>query len=154
MNTPQQITTHAQMQAFLDAMKAELTANNAEAGQMTLGELHAELAKMPPRAEVLIQLRPGADKWGWLGEIDSYRGYYKDAMLETDGHPGSVAGFLTTIELAIGEYFTGYKGGEYYFDESTPVWADEYSLASGHMVTGVELRGDGKVYITTTQEEF
>ena len=55
--------------------------------------------------------------------IASYRGFYEQAALgfSEDGSV-TVRGLLSEVESAIGKKFTGWKGGDYLFDEGTDLW--------------------------------
>src|SRR3990167_10115818 len=55
--------------------------------------------------------------------IASYRGFYEQAALgfSEDGSV-TVRGLLSEIESAIGKKFTGWRGGDYLFDEGTELW--------------------------------
>ena len=149
------MTADAVIQAILnDNPNPEWATEDAEAGQLSLGELISKLQAHDGSKRVLIQVTPGEfGNWGNPGDIDSYRGYYSDAMLETDGlrTPVTVRELEVRLQEAVYDWFTGYKGGDYFFTANTPVWADTYGDCKGHMVTGVHEAG-GIVYITTTQE--
>jgi hypothetical protein len=44
--------------------------------------------------------------------------------------------------------FTGYKGGDYVMDESTPVWADDYGRCTYRVPTGVADKAGMAVVMT------
>ena len=77
---------------------------------MNLGELITKLENLPP--ETLV--------WPGLGEAHSYRGFYDQISFEPEGSmPASEA--LIKAKAEIGSTHTGWGGGEFYYDESTPV---------------------------------
>lgn len=80
--------------------------------------------------------------------IDSYRGYYSDLALSF-AEAGLTAGaLLKELEDANGSVFTGYKGGDYRMDRSTPVWVANYGRSHGVAVVAVEDQ-DWRVLIRT-----
>lgn len=122
--------------ALVDAQKAESLAKTDIIG---LGELIARLENMPGEQPIRVEFD------GRLcnpGDVDSYRGYYSDLYIDYEGAEERTTGdFLQNLREAVGETFTGYKGGDYTMSRSTPVWVDYYGGASGIGVTGVEVRG-------------
>lgn len=70
--------------------------------------------------------------------VDSYRGYYSDLALSWDSVGLDVARLLKVLEAADGEVFTGYKGGDYRMDRSTPVWVANYGQCHGVAVVRVD----------------
>ena len=57
---------------------------------------------------------------------------------------------LDGLKNAVGEKFTGYKGGEFRMERHTPVWVSEYGCADGFAVKGIKVRDD-KIVILTEQ---
>lgn len=92
--------------------------------------------------------------------VDSYRGYYDHLAMgwETwedvqkrkppysDG-PTAVS-ILANLKNAVGETFTGYKGGEYRMDEDTPVWVANNGEAPGSGIVDVHSDGWQVVLLT------
>jgi len=72
-------------------------------------------------------------------EIDSYRGYYSDLALSFSEKGTKVGDLLRELRDADRAVFTGYKGGEYRMDRSTPVWVANYGRCHGVAVVGVEI---------------
>lgn len=89
---------------------------------MTLGELIAELEKLPPTAVV------------GLGNAHSYRGYYNDLAFEPK-EGATAAELLAEARSCIGRTFTGYKGGEYVMEEYTDCWCSPWGMASQEALT-------------------
>ncbi len=48
-----------------------------------------------------------------LSSAHSYRGYYSDLALERDAGTRPAAELLAECKAAMGQVFTGYKGGDY-----------------------------------------
>lgn len=82
-----------------------------EENRVTLGQLIEELRKHEPKKVV----RKG------FANPHSYRGYYDQLAFEP-AHRVSVEYMLTLAEGALGETYTGWKGGEYTMDEYTECW--------------------------------
>jgi hypothetical protein len=61
-----------------------------------------------------------------------FRGYYDELALWPTG--GWTMGWALARRLraeALGQIFTGYKGGEYLMTETTPVWIGQWDTTSG-----------------------
>jgi len=105
---------------------------------MNLGELIDRLKQSPPLNDVRIS---GMYR-GTPNRVTSYRGYYEDLGIvpdrREDVQPLNVSGVIRLLEFAIGQEFTGYKGGEFVMSRSTRVWVSEYGSASGLSVYAVE----------------
>ena len=104
-------------------------------GAITLGDLIDALARLPDAAEIEFdywRLRPGT--------LHSYRGYYEDLTISVrqDGNPCRVIELLKRCREVLHTEIKGYKGGSYFVDRDTGVWASNYSEDSGVIVTGVE----------------
>jgi hypothetical protein len=87
--------------------------------------------------------------------LDSWRGSYNELAIDYDD---SVKGmsfkkFHKMMNDAIGETFTGYKGGEYTMNRQTPVWAAHYGESGKDGVCKITKEGN-KVIIKTTKCEF
>lgn len=91
---------------------------------MTLGKLiHA-----------LEQLPPGLPVAAGFGKPMSYRGDYAELAFEPVEHT-SIEAMLAYARAALGQTFTGYKGGKYTMDETTPCWLAEYGEGYGEQIT-------------------
>lgn len=140
------------------------------AGIATLGSLRDALAEMPPALAVVIDN-------GWEpGGLTSYRGYYERlAITPADGRQGSetvlidggptyddyqagvqgvtiatpctVADLLHALNLADGEEFEGYKGGQFPMGRYTFMHVAEYGDC-GRAVSGVRMDADRAVIET------
>lgn len=82
---------------------------------MTLGELIEHLEREDPDRVVPLGFT----------HAHSYRGYYGDLAFEPCEHT-TVGAMLAEVRGALGQTFTGYKGGEYTMGEYTDVWLAEW----------------------------
>ena len=116
------------IQAMLDGMAQQWKKERA-ANQMTLGELIKVLERMPQDAEI-----------HGLGELDSYRGYYEDLAFEPTDEKRLVSEILTKCRSAMGQVFTGYKGGDFVMGALTPLWHSHYGT-TGKKLMGINADG-------------
>ena len=98
------------LQALMDGMNAQGQRERA-ATQLTLGALIAALEAMPADAPV-VNLR----------DPDSYRGYYSDLYFKQHDGVRPAAELLSECRAAMGQVFTGYKGGDFMMGALTPLW--------------------------------
>jgi len=63
----------------------------------------------------------------------SYRGHYADLAFERAENV-TIGEMLTLAKSALGETFTGYKGGHYVMKEYTDVWLAEYGQGDGETI--------------------
>ena len=108
---------------------------------MTLGGMVDALSGYP--ADMPIRLDTG----GAPGKPGSYRGYYSDLAL-SHGELDTVSKLLSELRRALGATFTGYKGGDFFMDEKTPLWVSEYGEVSGVAVMGLAAPHDTLLLIT------
>ena len=74
-------------------------------------------------------------------EVDSYRGYYEQLAIGWTGEakrPKKVSELIEELKDAVGETFTGYKGGKFKMDDNTPVWCANYGDCHDTAITGLE----------------
>lgn len=114
---------------------------------ITLGELIKQLEALDPDMPISFA------KDLPIGPFESWRGSYDMLSLPSGGggdfwNCDTVFALLGEAERAVGNSFTGYKGGEYYMDENTFVWSDEYGECDGWAVMGVEQQQDRAIVIT------
>lgn len=117
--------------------------------QWTLGQLIEELSKIDATDDCWVSFAFG----GFVPtECDSWRGSYAEiaigfADLEWEKRP-MLKSFLQHLRDCVGKEFTGYKGGEFTMDESTPVWVSNYGRSGETGVVGLatEVGAEGKVY--------
>lgn len=102
------------LQHLIDGMSAQWQRERAET-QMTLGKLIAALESMPADSQVAN-----------LRDAHSYRGYYSDLAFERSDDTRPAAELLAECKDAMGQVFTGYRGGDYVMSALTPVWVAHY----------------------------
>lgn len=118
------------MQALVDGMSAKWQRERADT-QLTLSKLIAALEAMPADAQVAN-----------LRDMASYRGYYSDLYFERHDGTRPAAELLAECKAAMGQVFTGYKGGDYVMGALTPLWISHYGTASGTKLMAVHAGGD------------
>lgn len=102
--------------------------------QITLGRL-IELLEQRPQDETVRfdfeHMHPD--------DLTSYRGFYEDlAVSFTDeGEPPTVEWMLAKLRGAVGESFSGWKGGRYRMQEGTPLWVARPGNAGSTVITGI-----------------
>jgi len=106
--------------------------------QMTLGRFIKELESLPKDKEIENICDP-----------HSYRGYYSDLSFERKEGTQTVEELLNICKQCLGETFTGYKGGEFYMDEHTPLWIAEYGNCGDKIMNII----DGTILIIETKED-
>lgn len=95
---------------MIDGLSAQWQEERGQS-QMTLGGLiHAFEAMRPD------QIIPG------FSHPHSYRGYYCDLAFERGPDQMYAGDAVKLCRSAMGEVFTGYKGGEFQMGRKTPVW--------------------------------
>lgn len=140
-----------------------------------IGGLIAELTKRNPKARVYVD---GVSPT----RLASYRGFYDQLAIErrqfdwdrtelsgrggsygdyTPGHSGvhirnnaTVADLITALQLAIGEEFEGYKGGQFRMDEDTILWVSEYGDCDSRRVFDIREEADGSVNLITYEVDL
>lgn len=83
--------------------------------QLTLGQLIARLAELPPDSPVTNLQNP-----------HSYRGYYRDLAFEQVSGTRPAGELLAECRAAMGQVFQGYKGGDFAMTALTPLWVAHY----------------------------
>lgn len=117
-------------QLMFDGLTKHMAEERAET-QMTLGKLIDVLEQLDPKRMVL-----------GLGELDSYRGYYCDLAFEPTAEARSVADLLAACRKAMGEVFTGYKGGKYVMGRNTPLWVSPYGQVDDDRLMALDTEQD------------
>jgi hypothetical protein len=95
---------------------------------MSLGEIIERLEKEDPDRVLKI---------GW-GEPASYRGYYEDVAFEP-ANDVTIGSMLENAESALGQTFSGYKGGDFKMHEHTECWIAEYGRSNGAQISDLLL---------------
>lgn len=130
------------LQALVDGMNAHAQKERANSDQLTLGKLIEKLALLPTDTPI-----------AGLGDLDSYRGYYCDLAFEPTDEATTAGELLERCRAAMGQVFTGYKGGDYVMGAQTPLWVSRYGDASGLKLMGFEPR-DGALHPVTEEEQW
>ena len=112
------------MRGIMKEIEVKRQATLAASKQLTLGGLIEKLRWVADKTKRVSfdvgNLHPAG--------LDSWRGSYAELALaykETGTRP-TVGELLTECQAAIGETFTGYKGGEFLMSETTPIWVANY----------------------------
>jgi len=124
------------MQNIVDGMNLRMQRERAEQ-QMTLGKMIATLEKMPQ--DTLID---------GISNPHSYRGYYCDLAFSRTDKKTSVADALAMCRGAMGQFFVGYKGGDFAMGALTPLWIAHYGSCGDKIV---DILPDGT--IETAEED-
>lgn len=103
---------------------------------MTLGELISALEKVADKSK-LVKTLGGT----YVGGLCSYRGYYEDLAIMPRLDTGLTAGeLLERARNAVGQQFSGWKGGEYTMDRDTPLWLADSGCSLGIGVKRIKER--------------
>jgi hypothetical protein len=112
---------------------------------MLLGEFRDLLDREKDDAPVMF------DTGQPVGHVISWRGVYAEASLDTGQKPRTVSDLRKEIDRVLaGEERTAWKGGEYSYARTTPLWADKAGDYDGRVPTGVRPGTDRCVIVTTT----
>ena len=136
----------AKAQAMVDAiLKPHREARGRDT--MSLGDIIAALKKAKPDAYVLTY--PIEDLK--LTTLASWRGIYEHLAIGyelCDGAWGfKAADLLAECEAAIGQTFTGYKGGDYVMGLNTPVWLANYGRSPSSTIDRIVIDDNGNVEV-------
>jgi hypothetical protein len=102
--------------------------------QLNLGEL-VDLLKQVERDE---QTTVMFDFCGLAPDkIRSYRGYYEQLSVDYREGITLLEPFISDLDLAIGQTYEGYKGGEFTMHRGTPLWVSPYGRAETTVITGI-----------------
>jgi len=120
----------AMFNMILDMARRERSSHH-----LTLGKLIGEL-KNADESTIVEVVKENGDRCSMIEKPDSYRGYYAD--LAFSAHMGSaqttVSALLKMCESALGETYTGYKGGEFIMNEDAPLWVAQYGSCGEAMM--------------------
>lgn len=147
----------------------------------TIGGLASALAALDPAAKVYIDNRPPTALSSYRGYYDHLAierdasAQHKRTELDDRGEPfemnlagygtyrpghgevrikadPTVADLSKALNLAIGEEFEGYKGGQYRMDAGSDLWVSEYGGCDRLRISVIEDL-PGRVDLTTREEE-
>ena len=131
------------MQNLLDALGAAVR-DSRSGYHLTLGEAIKKLTEFSDGYVVVF------DKTNFSpGDEMSYRGYYSDlAFTFSEGEPKTVGEFAHQLRGALGQEYTGYKGGEFRMDAATPLWVSGYGENSGIAIMSMHFAEDRVIIVT------
>jgi len=109
---------------------------------------HLTLRKAIETLETLPPDQPVMFDWNnaYPREAMSYRGYYSDLAFTWSEEVRTVSGLLAICLKSLGRTYYGYKGGDYFMDDKTPLWA------AAHGSTGRAIIGMTSDAVLTTKE--
>lgn len=111
---------------------------------MLLGEFRDLLAEADPSWPVLF------DSGSPVGRVVSWRGVYAEASLDTGDEPRAAGDLLAEVERVLaGEKRQGWKGGDYSYYRTTPLWADPDGEWNGRIPVGLRTDLPRQVVVTT-----
>jgi hypothetical protein len=128
------------MQQLIDAL-GDASRRTRSDYHLTLGGLVKALSEIAPGT--LVEFEDGTP----VGTERSYRGFYADLAFSSGSEPSTASDLLTTCARASVEVYTGYKGGDFAYDDSTPLWRAEYGDCGPAIIAAVEQ--DGKLILVT-----
>ncbi len=98
---------------------------------MCLGDMILKLGCLPPDLVMPIA----------IADPHSYRGYYSDLAFSEDRDTRQTArDALSMAGACLGQFFDGYKGGEYNMGIDAPVWIAFYG-SCGRMLVSIDDHG-------------
>ena len=112
----------------------------ASVGRSTRGNYHVTLGDIIALTESATGVVRFSDGGGPSGEY-SYRGYYSDLSFNL-GEEVSASAFLEQCEAALDSTYEGYKGGDFYMGDDTPLWRAEYGSTGEAIVDAILVDGD------------
>lgn len=117
-----------------NAVSAKRAEDMKTSAQLTLGELILKMEGKDLSKTVVFD-----DGKHFPTGLSSWRGSYDELALEySDGQgiessykPMTGADFVEKLKKAVGETYTGYKGGDFVMGKTTPVWVANYGSCEG-----------------------
>lgn len=106
-----------------------------KSGQLTIGQLIEQL-KLVRDKSAYVRFN-----FGYMRpkQIESWRGSYSELAIgySEDGGEESVKDFIERLKKCIGKTYCGYKGGDFYMTENTPIWVANHGESGDTAVFGV-----------------
>ena len=126
----------------------------SKSDQLSLGDLIKKIepiAKRESEQDENIEVYYDFEYFHPTG-VDSWRGSYSELALNIthSGHVMSAKSFLNMLKDSIGAVFTGWKGGDFYMSEDTPLWV---GISGNTAIVGVLDEGY-KIVLLTGYREF
>ena len=116
---------------------------------MNLGEFIVALSALDNASLLPVICEDGR----FLGDFESYRGYYDQIALRPSAQAVSAGLLLTRAKTAVGATFEGYKGGDFVMSEDTRLWVSEHGCCESLRPMAVEVR-DGAVIVEVVDVGF
>lgn len=83
-----------------------------------------------------------------------YLGTYAPGHLEVQIKANATVGQLVkALDVAVGTWFEGYKGGQYRMEPSTPIWVSEWGNVDRLRIASVRVQ-DGRVDLTIEHDDL
>jgi hypothetical protein len=126
--------------------------------QWTLGQLIEELASIAADDDCWVSFAFGnfvpTDCDSWRGSYDEIAIGY--TVLERCENRPMLTDFLQHLRECVGKEFTGYKGGQYVMNESTPVWVANYGNSGSCGVVGLHVAtgANGNAYCVWIRTDY
>lgn len=113
-------------------------------------DYHLTLGRIIPLLEAAPTDLPVRFDWNeaFPNEAMSYRGYYSDLAFDWSDDPKTVGSFLAVCKAALGQTYTGYKGGDFTMGADTPLWASPYGSGGGRAIMGLQIDGEKATLVT------
>ncbi len=83
--------------------------------------------------------------------VNSYRGFYNHLAIGWESarsHWPLASDLANELRSAIGKTFEGYKGGDYYMDEQTPLWVANWGDTGSTAIDRIEVNGSSVIIHT------
>jgi hypothetical protein len=125
--------------ALFDAL-CKATSEERSRYHVTLGDLTVA-CEANPNGRVFVDTGNG------LRDEHSYRGYYNELSFHRDDEPTPTADVLAMCRRAASDTYEGYKGGDYTYNERTPLWLAPYGCTGAALVSLVVR--DGDIFLTS-----
>jgi hypothetical protein len=93
------------------------------------------------------------DNGCFIGDFNSYRGYYSDLSIEPIDINNylRVNDFINKCEESLNQEFEGYKGGQFLMAGDTPLWMAEYGKCGDSIIDAII--SDNSVILITKKIE-
>ena len=143
------------LQSYMDsAVKAARQKTLATSDQLTLGEMILMIEGVTGKHEDEPSVYYDFGNF-FPTSIDSWRGSYSELALNytEDGEPLKISKFLELLKGAVGETFTGYKGGDFTMSKHTPIWVANYGSSGSTAVVNM-IDEKWRIIIVTGYREY
>lgn len=123
-------------------------------GRMTMDDLIEALESIPNDKQIVFDFCSVAPT-----TIDSSRGFYNNPALgwaptghSGKHHPPSAEQLADHLRTAIGRTFEGWKGGDYVYTGTEPLWVDNSGDWNSTYITDIQTDGYYAVLITERED--